>query len=333
MNTPTQANETGGARKHHYVPQCYLKRFTSTGSKGAQLYVIDAKRQRAFTTTPANIAAERDFNRIDIEGEDPNLVESSYAEFEARLAPALVRIDRRGALTDEADLSLVLELIAILAVRNPSRREHKRKFQQETHRRMMELLVETPERWEAHTQKAIEAGAVEAPGLSYDQARDFVERGEFTLEVDTTRHVQEELKSLTTVYELLYRRSWVIVKAGASSGGFVTSDQPTTLYWDDEEMEGGFYPPGFASRDTTVFCPLSRRVAIRGSFDGRLGAVEVPPEIVASINLRTILSAGRQIYAENDSFQFMAEEGKMRPGRELLGLLQQAAEQDSRSSD
>lgn len=331
MNTPATAKETGGARKHHYVPQCYLKRFTSTGSKGAQLFVIDAQQRRAFTTTPANIAAERDFNRVDIEGEDPNLVESSYAEFEARLAPALVRIDKRGALTDDADLSLVLELIAILAVRNPSRREHKRKFHEQTHRRIMELLVENPERWAAHTKRAIEAGAIEAPGLSYGEVRDFVERGEFTVDVETTQHVREELKSLTTVYELLHRRNWVIVRAEALSGGFVTSDQPVTLCWDDEEMEVGFYPPGFASRGTTLFCPLSRRVAIRGSFDGRQGAVDVPPEIVASINLRTILYAGRQIYAENDRFRFIGEEGKMRLGHELLDLLQQVATQGSPS--
>lgn len=102
------------------------------------------KATACFHDDPSEYRSGAGFQPIDIEGEDPNLVESSYAEFEARLAPALVRIDRRGALTDEADLSLVLELIAILAVRNPSRREHKRKFQQETHRRMMELLVETP---------------------------------------------------------------------------------------------------------------------------------------------------------------------------------------------
>ena len=46
--------------------------------------MVDSSVKRAFITTPQNVAAERDFNRIDIDGEDPNLIESSYAEFESK---------------------------------------------------------------------------------------------------------------------------------------------------------------------------------------------------------------------------------------------------------
>ncbi|WP_244124436.1 MULTISPECIES: DUF4238 domain-containing protein [Burkholderia] len=70
------------------MPQCYLKGFTHDRRKASRLYVVDAPQRRAFWTTPSNIAAEHDFNRID--GEDPNAIEAVYAGFEAKLAPALV---------------------------------------------------------------------------------------------------------------------------------------------------------------------------------------------------------------------------------------------------
>jgi hypothetical protein len=206
-------NEGGQARKHHYVPQCYLKGFARNRSKKSQLYVVDSSVKRAFVTTPLNVAAERDFNRIEVDGEDPNLIESSYAEFEANLAPALVRMDAKGDFPDDADRALILELVALLAVRNPGRRKAMRKFKEETTRRLMELAVANRERWESQRQKAVEAGVEGATDLSFEEVREFVERGDFTIGVPTTEHVEQELKSLTTVYNLLHRRSWVVVRA------------------------------------------------------------------------------------------------------------------------
>jgi hypothetical protein len=316
-----ETNEGGQARKHHYVPQCYLKGFARNRSKKSQLYVVDSTLKRAFTTTPLNVAAERDFNRIEVDGEDPNLIESSYAEFERKLAPALVRMDERGDFPDDADRAVILELVALLAVRNPGRREAMRQFKEETTRRLMELAVANRQRWELQRQKAAEAGVEGAADLTYEEVREFVERGDFTIAVPTTEHVEQELKSLTTVYNLLHRRNWVVVKAAHGSGGFVTSDHPVTLCWDDKDMEGGFYPPGFGVQGTTVFCPVSKGLAIRGRFDGRAGVVELPLDKVAGINSLAIFHAGRQIYAENDRFRFFDKHLALRYGQDLLSTL------------
>jgi hypothetical protein len=55
------------AKRHHYVPQCYLKGFAEDRDN-PKLFVIDGKEQRSFCTAPANVAAERDFNRIEVDG-------------------------------------------------------------------------------------------------------------------------------------------------------------------------------------------------------------------------------------------------------------------------
>jgi hypothetical protein len=62
-------------------------------------------------------------------------------------------------------------------------------------------------------------------------------------------------------------------------------------------------------------------MAIRGRFDGRVGAVEWPVDAVAGINARTIFYAGRQIYAENDRFRFFDQHLGMRHGQDLLYTL------------
>jgi hypothetical protein len=93
-----------------------LKGFARNRAKKAQLYVVDAKARHAFMTTPLNVAAERDFNRIEIDGEDPNLIESSYADFEAKLAPALVAMDQINDFPDADARALILELVACFSL-------------------------------------------------------------------------------------------------------------------------------------------------------------------------------------------------------------------------
>jgi hypothetical protein len=98
------SNNAGGkARKHHHVAQCYLKGFTHDRRKDSRLYVVDARRRRVFYTTPSNVAAGRDFNRID--GGEPNAIESIYADFESIAGPALARTEARRAVGSDADLT------------------------------------------------------------------------------------------------------------------------------------------------------------------------------------------------------------------------------------
>lgn len=310
-----------GARNHHYVPQCYLKGFARSRSKNAQLYVVDAVRRRDFTTTPRNVAAQRDFNRIEVPGHDPNIIETSYAEFEAKLAPMLVRLDAAGRFASQDDLHLALELVALLAVRNPGRREGLRRFHADVTRRMMDLALATPERWASQVRQAQATGHLGPVNVTYAQMRDFVEQERYRIEVPTTRHVELELHALETVVPLLRKRSWCLLQAGPQSGGFVTSDRPVTLCWTDPALEGGFYGPGFGVRDTSVVCPLSHQLALWGTFDGRSGVVELPDDAVAAINTRTIAYAGSQIYAQSDRFFYAGAEGAPQRGNTLLALL------------
>ena len=74
------SDENGGARNHHFVPQFYLKGFARPRSKDGRLTVFDLKTRKSFATRPRNVAARRDYNRIEIEGQDPNAIESQLVD-------------------------------------------------------------------------------------------------------------------------------------------------------------------------------------------------------------------------------------------------------------
>ena len=74
------------ARKHHYLSQCYLKGFAQLEGKNWQTWVLDLKEKRQFRTNIENVAAIRDFNRIDVEGLPPDAIEQAMSSLETRFA-------------------------------------------------------------------------------------------------------------------------------------------------------------------------------------------------------------------------------------------------------
>src|SRR6185295_17808452 len=86
MNTKTVA------RRHHYVPQAYLAAFTDNGLKTGQFNVMEVESGRNFRTSPINVATERDFNRVDIDGRSPDAIEQALAPFEEQAIGAIRRV-------------------------------------------------------------------------------------------------------------------------------------------------------------------------------------------------------------------------------------------------
>ncbi len=307
------------ARNHHWIPQCYLKGFAKSRSKNAQLFVADVFSRKSFVTVPRNVASARDFNRIDAAGVDANHIESAYADFEGLAAQALARMDEKRGFGNEEDHNLVLNLIALFSVRNPRMRENMRQFQEQVAKQIMSLTVASKERYESSMAGAIRSGEVKPNAdVTYESMREFIDGEHYTIDVPTTRHVQTELKLAETVLPLLGERSWLLFRAGADSGGFVTSDHPVSLYWSDARDRGHFYPPGFGLKDTEVLFPVSHELAMVGTFDGPRGVHDATPNQVALANGITVMHGHRQIYARDDRFQYAYVPGDIRRGADLL---------------
>jgi hypothetical protein len=307
------------ARNHHWIPQCYLKGFAKSRSKNAQLYVVDAVTRKSLMASPRNVASARDFNRIEAVGVDANHIESRYADFEGQAAQALLRMDANRDFGNREDHNLILNLIALFSVRNPRMRENSRRFQEQVIKQIMGLTVATKERYESSIASAVRAGEVATnPEVTYESMREFVEREQYTIEVPTSRHVETELQLLDTILPLLGDRSWILLRAVESSGGFVTSDRPVALYWTEARNRGAFYLPGFALKGTEVLFPISHDLAMVGTFEGPHGVHDSTSEEVALTNGVIIRHGNRQIYARDDRFRYALAPGQMRRGADLL---------------
>src|SRR5271167_3355666 len=161
------------ARKHHYVPQCYLKGFTRDRDD-PKLFVIDGKERRCFRTSPANVAAERDFHTINAEGFPPDALENAFSGFESDLSQALDRIIASRSIANENDRTLLLNLIGLFAVKSPRHRESVRSVHEQMLKRMLLLATATPERWKSQIRQAKATGVLgDDDDTDYETIKEF----------------------------------------------------------------------------------------------------------------------------------------------------------------
>jgi hypothetical protein len=308
------------ARLHHYVPRCYLKGFARNRNKNSKLFVIDAKVRRSFESTPRNLAAERDFNRIDASGIAPDVIENQLAPFEAKLDKALERIIELRSFDDQSDRTIVINLIALLAIRNPRLRENMRRAQEQSARVVMELVLSSRERWEAHMRQMHDAGYPEAGiGVSYEEMKAFNESDKYRLEMNQTRHIAREFLVAQEVLPLLMQRKWSLLRAAPNSGGIITSDHPVCLMWANPRERHGFYGPGLGTVATELLFPISKDLALFSRFEGDECAYDASDYQVAAFNGAIACFAERQVFAENDRFVYVMREGVApRRGSQLL---------------
>ncbi|NDP37539.1 MAG: DUF4238 domain-containing protein [Rhodoferax sp.] len=286
------------ARKHHYVPQAYLAAFTTTGRKDGQFFVLDVESSRAFRTSPGNVAAERDFNRVDIEGHSPDAVENGLAPFEGNAIDAIRRVVETQSFPSDSDWNLILNLLALLAVRNPRLRGSFNRSREQTFRIIADLLASDKKLWDRHMQKAKDAGE-QYPNVSFQEFKSFVERGNYNFVFHPEGNLRTEFNALDKILPILGQRIWSVLVAPPEGPEFICADHPVTLVWKGDR-EGHV---GYGLRETEVFFPLGRRVGFYGVYETPLKpVVTCRPLNVAIMNQRLVNSAERQVYSAVESF-------------------------------
>jgi len=307
------------ARHHHYLSQCYLKGFTKGCSKKSKITVIDLKEKKRFETVPRNVGGIRDFNRIEVDGVDPNIIETSLAQFEGEAASALRYVEEQLTFEGEAR-ELILNLIAILAIRSPEMREHWRKFQAQIAERIMDLSIATKERWESQIRQMKESGIKVDENVSYEDVKKFHESKQYKIEVAREHHIHMELVGVEAILPYLDSRNWLLIKSTNESGPFITTDNPVNLTWKEPGKIPPFYrnSPGYGMKNTQVYFPISKDLALVGEFDGHVGIIDATKELVAMLNSKLLMFAYKQIYTPKIGFFFLGKTGEILEGTHML---------------
>jgi hypothetical protein len=289
------------ARMHHWVSQGYLRGFARPGAPD-HVWAYDFKLDKSFTPNTHNVGAERDFNRIDIEGHAPDAIETALSDFEGEAIAAIkATAEGTGHFPNDDARTSILNLMALYAVRNPRLRETYRDFRERGSKMIMNVALSSKELFESQVRKAKQAGFIDPDAVAdYDAAKDFEEREEFRVELAREEHIRQEFKLHDTVLQKLGQRQWAIIRAMPDSGKFVTCDHPVLL----RPTRTGVTRLGFGLKSAAVLFPMTKDAFLIGEFDMPPHVKQASRTDVAALNTEVILEAERQVYASDNTFPF-----------------------------
>lgn len=306
-------------RHHHYIPQCYLRGFTVDGHNNSMLAVLDYERKKLFQTRPRNVGGERDFNRIEIEGLEPNSVEMSMSQFEGGVAAAITSLEASREFAGE-DKIYILNLLALLNVRSPQQRENWRQFRQRTAEIIMDVSTSSRETWESQLRQMRDAGTEVNDDVTFEDAKDFLDRGEYTVEVGREKHMHREFLSQDIVLRTLMQRKWTLLVADKESGHFITSDNPAMLVWRNPGEVPPLYrhSPGHGHTNSEVYFPITKNLALTGAYDGHVGTYQCTRNVAATCNTGIVGYTYKQLYFADEAYYVLDRDGDLEDGRYII---------------
>lgn len=293
------------ARNHHFVSQCYLKGFAEAPTKNAMLHVWDFPSRKRFKTKPRNVAAMRDFGRIDVDGKDPNALEKALGQFESQLAPALERTIQAGKFTNDDDFATIINFVLLAHIRHPTMRDF---FSNFTGHHTRDTLLErfsSEEAYDVEIKKLEQASGKTWPKVTYAEMKEFLESNRYKIVIDRTHINTVEMDTFNEFLPLLFKHSWTLWRTDSVVAPFITSDKPVGLVWSNQETAPAGIAPGLASLHSHLFMPLSKDLMLSGSHERPPAVLQAPPDIVAAMNAYQIGQARSQIYAPHTRFKYM----------------------------
>ena len=286
--------------------------------KKKQLHVIDKMEGRHYPTNPRNVAAQRDFNRVDIPGHAIDQAEKLFAQMETEFAVVLRRIEDTLVLPEESDMPKLCYFVALLYGHNFHVRNSFANSESEIIKQILRSLVSNRERYESKMKQVYGEGA---EVVDYEQIKQFIDEERFDIKYGHGHHLAYELQAMDAVCSLLAQRQWSLLIAANGTSDFVCSDRPVVLVRTDiESLHNPYHPyalPGLEMTNTELTVPLNRRMALVATFEHKSYVATVSEETIAEFNTRTTHFATRQIYCSDLGFKF-SDNGIIKSGSDFV---------------
>jgi hypothetical protein len=278
-----------GAKRHHFVPQFMLNRFGEP-----RIFQLEKSTGKPQSILVAEAASRRHFYRFaDDEGNKSSVIEGIFGLAETDAAPALLRLEEDGEISDH-DRAAIALFLAYLWARTPGAREHAESIGEEIRlgfaatqlsdaqdfERTMKELGKTPEELEKLRHRMLgqlRNGEVHSPDPDGGATTGLLMQTAHELSVD-----------------MFAETEWTLLRAGGER--FITSDRATASF-DPSPAHPWSGAAVLSSPDAETYFPISAEHCLKIS-PGTPSLVleDAPNSRVTEINLRIYGWAERFIY-------------------------------------
>lgn len=262
------------SKRHHYLPQFYLKSFCKNGF----LWLYDRNMDEYRQQTPINTAVKKKYYTITgPDGISRNEVEAVLANVEDKTKPIIEKTNRKE-LIDLEEKSILAVFIALLYVRVPEFEMTINELSEKALKKYNKIIISNEKKAEIIINQFVTTK--EQKNVSPKEVLDFAQNEDYDIKFSREH-------SLNLMYSLARELPFYFIQMdwqfwhSPKNSSFITSDNPF-IVTSPENYNG---PYGIRTKGTKKIVPLSRKVCLvmcdRGE---RMINMQVSSKDVRSIN-------------------------------------------------
>lgn len=265
-------------RRHHYIPQYYLKGFSVPENEKIWVYDKENKQKKPFNTNVKNAAVEKDFYKLNMyEGDDDTKsLEQYFAnEIEGPTNPILNKI-REGKKIDRLEKYMLAYYMYSTILRIPAAKEDAKKILPEVEKPILEeayqiidnYIKERPDQSKSNLQKAA--------------------RGFIRAQIDNPSPIFMAPPKFPKILPVIMKMNWYFLCT--TSDHFLTSDNPVfTHRASNGLLQGEFTFP--VSKNIALWATTHKKYFHDRSYQ------TITPRMLKEINRRTVQNATRFVFS------------------------------------
>ena len=290
------------SKRHHYVPQFYLRYFVDADGL---LHVYDKADQTRRLQTPRNTTVQNKFyGYSDRAGKYDDEIERSLAELESKAKGVLDRWQQSSARPEPAEIVLMSVFLAVMHCRVPRTINAAKELMEISAFEVFKIAAERPDLVE----EFLASERAKGPRLDIDKD-EFLESLEnaesrFTVKVNPKVALAGSLRAAPAVAELLAKMKWCICRASENSR-FITSDSPICVF--SKRPDGkALLGAGFGLPNVEVYFPISPSYCLRLENRQMQHRVAVSSYFVDEANRRATANAERYVISNRSTAKIAA---------------------------
>jgi hypothetical protein len=282
-------------KKHHYLPEFYLKRFSRDG----KIWVYDRERDDLSERRPQTVGIRKHFYRPEhLELEQEHQPETLLSKLESRAAPLIDKVDRGGRITMK-DRYDVVNFAALLKSRVPSFERWLSDFHDDLWVHHLKDRFSTKKALrEWLRQQGDEAAEDPAKVQEFFEE---IQNGDFMLKTPKDVRIGRIFHlALVVMAEPLFAMRWEVMRA-PQEAAFVTTDDPFVVVPPKGVQPEYPYVVGISVEGTKKIVPLTQRVCLQIG-DAGMGTTYV------GCSQREVMKVNEILATNHDRFLFGPDE-------------------------
>jgi len=285
------------AKRHHYLPMCYLKGFCREGG----VCVYDKKKQEYRRQQPINTAlVSKLYTFVDAQGEENTEFEQILSGIEGKVTPILRKLENQEEIVlDEKEM--VALFVGLLASRVPAFRKNQSEFNDRVIRAAGKELLDTEEKVAA-LQAECRTKTGEAFPVTPKELLDFIQGGEYKIETHANVLIRSSINTGIKIAEEIRMQEWASCHASQGTS-FLTSDNPFVVLSPPVTRRKSIdESAGLFAEGVQKIIPLSQQIALVIFDNGnRMAYSTVTEDQVEFINTLTVKNSDRFVIGADES--------------------------------